>query len=74
MALAYEHAPGQDTNVVTSGVRTSQEREALTLRFCTPQLASQRGVYWVVPDSESAVDALRTYQEDGHCGDGIHHL
>ena len=28
----------------------------------------------MVPDSEAAVGALRTYQEGGHCGDGIHHL
>ena len=27
-----------------------------------------------MPDSEAAVGALRTYQEGGHCGDGIHHL
>ena len=27
-----------------------------------------------MPDSEVAVGALRTYQEGGHCGDGIHHL
>ena len=37
------------------------------------RLAEQRGVYWLVPDSEAAVGA-RTYQEGGHCGDGIHHL
>ena len=34
----------------------------------------QWGVCWVVLDSESAVGALRTYQEGGQCGDGIHHL
>ena len=38
------------------------------------RLAQQPGVYWLVPDSEAAVGALRTYQEGGHCGDGIHHL
>ena len=27
-----------------------------------------------MPHSEAAVRALRTYQEGGHCGDGIHHL
>ena len=32
------------------------------------------GVYTVVPDSESAVGALRMYQQDGQCGDGIQHL
>ena len=36
--------------------------------------AQQAGVYWLVPHSEAAVGALRTYQEGGHCGDGIHHL
>ena len=38
------------------------------------RLAQQQGVFWLVPDSEAAVGALRTYQEGGHCGDGIHHL
>ena len=38
------------------------------------RLAQQPRVYWLVPDSEAAVGALRTYQEGGHCGDGIHHL
>ena len=38
------------------------------------RLAIQPGVYWVVPDSETALGALRTYQEGGHHGDGIHHL
>ena len=38
------------------------------------RLAQQPGRYWLVPDSEAAVGALRTYQEGGHSGDGIHHL
>ena len=38
------------------------------------RLAKQPGVYWLVPDSEAAVGALRMYQEGGHCGDGIHQL
>ena len=38
------------------------------------RLAHQPRVYWLVPDSEAAVGALRTYQAGGHCGDGIHHL
>ena len=38
------------------------------------RLAKQPRVYWLVPDSEAAVGALCTYQEGGHCGDGIHHL
>ena len=48
--------------------------ETMTLLLCVRQLASQQGTYWVVRDSESAVGALRTYQEGGKCGDGIHHL
>ena len=46
----------------------------MTRLLCTRQLAPHDGVYWVVPDPESAVGALCTYQEGGHCGDGIHHL
>ena len=38
------------------------------------RLAQQPGVFWLVPDSEAAVGALRTYQKGGHCGDGTHHL
>ena len=38
------------------------------------RLAQQPGVFWLVQDSEAAVGALRTYQDGGHCGDGIHHL
>ena len=38
------------------------------------RLAEQPRVYWLVPDSEAAVGSLRTYQEGGHCGDGLHHL
>ena len=38
------------------------------------RLATQPGVYWLVSDSEAALGALRTYQEGGRCGDGIHHL
>ena len=68
MALAYEHALGHYTTVATSGVGTSQQKEALTLLLCAWQLASQRGIYWVVPDSESAVGALRTYQQGGGGG------
>ena len=46
----------------------------MTLLSYARRLATQQGVYWLVPDSEAAVGALRTYQEGGHCGDGIHHL
>ena len=35
MALAYEHALGLDKSVVTSGVGTSQDGEALTLLLST---------------------------------------
>ena len=59
---------------VASGVGTSQEGEAMILLSYIRRLAQQPGVYWLVPDSEAAVGALRTYQEGGHCGDGIHHL
>ena len=38
------------------------------------QLAVQLGVYWLVLDSKAVVGGHRTYQEGGHCGDGIHHL
>ena len=72
MALAYEHALGQYNTKAASVVGTSQEGEALVL--CVRQLAPHEGVYWVVPDSESAVGALRTYQDGGHCADKIHHL
>ena len=59
---------------VASGVGTSQEGEAMILLCYVRRLAEQPGVYWLVPDSKAAVRALRTYQEGGHCGDGIHHL
>ena len=32
------------------------------------------GIYLVVPDSKSAVGALHTHHEGGHCGEGIHHM
>ena len=52
---------------------TSQEGEAMTPLLCVRRLAQQEGVCWVLPDPESAVGALRTYQVGGHCRDGIHH-
>ena len=73
MAPAYEHAPGQNMTVTTSGMGTSQEGEALTLLLCV-RLVTQQGIYWMVPDLESAISALRTYQEGGQCRDGIYHL
>ena len=59
---------------VASGVGTSQEGEAMILLSYIRRLAQQPGVFWLVPDSEAAVGALRTYHDGGHCGDGIHHL
>ena len=59
---------------MASGVGTSQEGEAMILLSYIRRLAQQPRVYWLVPDSEAAVGTLRTYQEGGHCGDGIHHL
>ena len=59
---------------VASGVGTSQEGEAMILLSYVRRLAQQPGVFWLVPDSEAAVGALRTYHAGGHCGDGIHHL
>ena len=53
---------------------TSQEGEAMILLSYARRSATQPGVYWLMPDSEGAVGALHTYQEGGHCGDGIHHL
>ena len=59
---------------VASGVGTSLEGEAMILLSYVRRLAQQPGVFWLVLDSEAVVGALRTYQEGGHCGDGIHHL
>ena len=59
---------------VASGVGTSQEGEAMIPLSYIRRLAQQPGVFWLVPDSEAAVGALRTYREGCHCGDGIHHL
>ena len=74
MAGVVQSGPGEYQAQVASGVGTSQEGEAMALLSYARRLATQQGVYWLVPDSEAAVGALRTYQEGGHCGDGIHHL
>ena len=74
MAGVVQSGPGEYQAQVASGVGTSQEGEAMALLSYARRLASQQGVYWLVPDSEAAVGALRTYQEGGHSGDGIHHL
>ena len=71
MVLAHER---EYTTKITSGIGTSQEGEALTLLLCVHRLEAQQGTYRVVLDSESAVGALRTYEEGGKCGDGMHHL
>ena len=65
MALAYESAPGEYHTWVASGVGSSQEGEAMSLKllFCVRGLVSHEGVYYVVPDFESTEGALRTYQE-----------
>ena len=74
MAGVAQSPPTTYQSRVASGVGTSQEGEAMILLSYVRWLAKQPRVYWLVPDSEAAVGALRTYQEGGHCGDGIHHL
>ena len=74
MAGVAQSGPTAYQAHVASGVGTSQEGEAMILLSYIHGLAQKRGVYWLVPDSEAAVGPLRTYQEGGHCGDGIHHL
>ena len=74
MAGVAQSGPAAYRAHVTSGVGTSQEGEAMILLSYVCRLAQQPRVYWLVPDSEAAVGAFRTYQEGGHCGDGIHHL
>ena len=74
MAGVAQSGPATYQSQVASGVGTSQEGEAMILLSYVRRLATQPGVYWLVPDSEAAVGALRTYQEGGNCGDGIHHL
>ena len=61
IALAYKSAPGEYHTQVASGVGTSQEGEAMTLLLCVRRLAQHEGIYWMVPDAESAVGTLRTY-------------
>ena len=74
MAGVAQSGPTTYQARVASGVGTSQEGEAMILLSYVRGLAQQPGVYWLVPDSEAAVGALRMYHEGGHCGDGIHHL
>ena len=74
MAGVAQSRPEADPTRVASGVGTSQEGEAMILLLYVRRLAQHPGVFWLVPHSEAAVGALRTYQEGGLCGDGIHHL
>ena len=74
MAGVTQSGPKSYRTHVASGVGTSQEGEAIILLSYVRRLAQQPGVFWLLPDSEAAVGALRKYQEGGHCGDGIHHL
>ena len=76
MAMAGVDQSGPTTYQarVALGVGTSQEGEAMILLSYVRGLAQQPVVYWLVPDSEAAVGALRTYHGGGHCRDGIHHL
>ena len=46
---------------MASGVGMSQEGEAMILLSYIRRLAQQPGVFWLVPDSEEAARALRTY-------------
>ena len=67
MAGVVQSGPGEYQCQVASGVGTSQEGEAMAPLSYACQLATQQGVYWLVPHSEAAVGALRMYQERGHC-------
>ena len=74
MAGVAQSGPEAYRTHVASGVGTSQEGEAMILLSYVRRLAQQPRVFWLVPNSEAGVGALRTYEEAGHCGDGIHHL
>ena len=55
-----QNGPANYQAQVASAVGTSQEGEAMILLSYVRTLAQQPGVYWLVPDSEAAVGALRT--------------
>ena len=74
MAGVAQNGPATYQAQVASAVGTSQDGGAMILLSYVRRLPQQPGLYWLVPDSEAAVGALRTYHEGGHCGDGIHHL
>ena len=61
MAGVAQSGHGAYRTHVASGVGTSQEGEAMILLSYVRRLAEQLGVYRMVPDSEAAVGALRTY-------------
>ena len=61
MAGVAQSGPEAYWTHVASGVDTSQEGEAMILLSYVRRLAQQLGVFWLVPDSETAVGALRTY-------------
>ena len=63
MAMAEVAQSGHEAYLthVASGLGSSQEGEAMILLSYIRGLAEQPGVYWLVPDSEAAVGALRTY-------------
>ena len=61
MAGVAQSGPEAYQAQVASGVGTSQEGEAMILLSYARRMASQPGVYWLVPDSEAAVGALHTY-------------
>ena len=48
---------------IATRVGTSQDGEAMIFPSYFRRLAVQPGLYWLVPDSEAVVGALRTYQE-----------
>ena len=61
MVLAYERAPGQYNIKAASGVGTCQEGEAPTLLLSACQMALQKRIFCVVPDSEFVVGTPCTY-------------
>ena len=66
MAVFAQWGPGLYRAHVASWVGTSDEVQAMVLVSYFRRLAAPTGVYWLVPDSEAAVGALRTYPEGGH--------
>ena len=61
MARVAQSGPEAYRTHVASGVGTSQGGEAMILLSYVRRLAQQPGVFWLVPDFEAAVGALRTY-------------